>query len=180
VVSRGEAGNFGVRQGSVDDDVGVRFGGSEHHRIGISSSHTRHPPLRAGRPRGGERSSSEPRASASVEQGDRPLRRYGARFPAQQGDRPLRRHGARFANVTSPGGATPDHGVQHLALFGVSVVASRGVTARRALRSDARRPHRDREPRPLRSVEPPTPRDREPGALRSLEPPTSRNPGLFG
>jgi hypothetical protein len=36
----------------VVGDVGVRFGGSEHHRIAISSSHTRHPPLRAGRPRG--------------------------------------------------------------------------------------------------------------------------------
>lgn len=41
----------GVLRRTLDrvlDDVGVRFGGSEHHRIGISSSHTRHPAL-AGR-----------------------------------------------------------------------------------------------------------------------------------
>jgi hypothetical protein len=37
----------------VHDDVGVRFGGSEHHRIGTSSSHTRPPPYGAGHPANG-------------------------------------------------------------------------------------------------------------------------------
>jgi hypothetical protein len=37
--SRDIGGCFGIRTRRVLDDVGVRFGGSEHHRIGISSSH---------------------------------------------------------------------------------------------------------------------------------------------
>lgn len=37
------ARSFGFGASCVIDDVGVRFGGSEHHRITISFSHTRHP-----------------------------------------------------------------------------------------------------------------------------------------
>lgn len=43
VVSCDTSRSFGFGSGCVLDDVGICFGGSEHHRITISSSHTRHP-----------------------------------------------------------------------------------------------------------------------------------------
>ena len=49
-ISRGNDGSFGTRPRCVLGDVGVRFGGSEHHRIETSSSHTRPPPYGAGLP----------------------------------------------------------------------------------------------------------------------------------
>jgi hypothetical protein len=75
---------------------------------------------------------------------------------------------------TAPGGGTPGslawrhgpiNGARRAARFGGSTGASRGTTAREALRSVARRPHRDREPRALRSTEPPIPRGT--GTLRT-------------
>jgi hypothetical protein len=49
-ISRNGSGCPGSRRYCVLGDVGVRFGGSEHHRIETSSSHTRPPPSRAGAP----------------------------------------------------------------------------------------------------------------------------------
>jgi hypothetical protein len=43
VISYSEIKRFGTWSRCAYDDVGVCFGGSEHHRIGVSSSHTRHP-----------------------------------------------------------------------------------------------------------------------------------------
>jgi hypothetical protein len=59
----------------------------------------------------------------------------------------------------------PIIGARRAARFGGSGGASRGTTAREALRSVARRPHRDREPRTLRSTERPIPRGT--GTLRT-------------
>jgi hypothetical protein len=60
--SRDYDGSFGFRTQRVFGDVGVRASGSEHHRIGISSSHPV-PSLRARTPviPGSRRDSSEPR-----------------------------------------------------------------------------------------------------------------------
>jgi hypothetical protein len=95
-ISCDKDGSFGPRLRSVLGDVGVRFGGSEHHRIDTSSSHTR-PPARKGRdsrpPGAGQpaflltscarslascmRRSSEHRALGSTRDIARPLRRAG-------------------------------------------------------------------------------------------------------
>jgi hypothetical protein len=60
---------FGTRAVHVLDDVGVRFGGSEHHRIETSSSHIRPRPFGAGTPGPsvyGKRSASAHRAHDAI------------------------------------------------------------------------------------------------------------------
>jgi len=107
-ISRDNDGSFGPRQRCVLGDVGVRFGGSEHHRIDTSSSHTR-PPAQLGRdsrlPGQGNRrflikascawslasvnrSSSEHRAFGTTrDRATRPLRRKGDSVPSRYDNR---------------------------------------------------------------------------------------------
>jgi hypothetical protein len=139
--------------------VGVRFGGSELHRIGISSSHTRHPPLRAeSQPTGcDERCSSECQEAHLCGTGNPRL--FGRMDPSPpKTGRPACsqvRNPVAEGQDLSPGGSAPSYGARHAALFGESGGAQRGVTARGALRGTTGRPHRDREPEALRSAQPP-------------------------
>jgi hypothetical protein len=147
--------------------VGVRFGGSEHHRIETSSSHTRPPPVRAGTPGHRDTANGAPRGTArtvSTGQGTGPLRRAG---PPPHPGRSKRSSSERRARRLT--------GVRQPTLFGASRVG----------------PHRDREPPALRSRRPPIPpgqgthtsseawRPRlDPG--QSLPPARSRAPGPPG
>jgi hypothetical protein len=107
-ISCDKDGSFGPRLRCVLGDVGVRFGGSEHHRIDTSSSHTR-PPAQLGRdsrlPGQGNRrffikascawslasanrSSSEHRAFGTTrDRATRPLRRTGDSVPSRYDNR---------------------------------------------------------------------------------------------
>jgi hypothetical protein len=157
-ISRGNDGSFGPRPRRVLDDVGVRFGGSEHHRIGTSSSHTRPRPTRQGsRPPGSRRRrSSEHRELGST----------GARQPALFGAPRARPHRDREPGALRSIGPPTPPGARQPALFG----------APRA------RPHRDREPGALRSIGPPTSPGQGTGPLRRHGPPPHRDrePDLFG
>ena len=89
-ISRGKDGSFGPRQRRVLDDVGVRFGGSEHHRIETSSSHTRPPLYAAGHPATGTQQTAlfgAPRALFHRDQVRRPLRRTQGTVPPGYGNR---------------------------------------------------------------------------------------------
>jgi hypothetical protein len=89
-ISHGRDGSFGPRPRRVLDDVGVRFGGSEHHRIETSSSHTRPPPYAAGHPATGTRQTAlfgAPRAWFHRDQVRRPLRRTHGTVPPGYGNR---------------------------------------------------------------------------------------------
>jgi hypothetical protein len=112
--------------------VGVRFGGSEHHRIETSSSHTRPPPYWAGAPGHRDTASGTPRGARRT-------------VPPRQGTAPLRRNGpptspGRRKRSSSEPRAPSLTGVRQPALFGASRVG----------------PHRGREPPAPRSRRPPT------------------------
>lgn len=141
MVSRGDVGSFGTWQGSVVGDVGIRFGGSEHHRIGISSSHTRHRPY--GQVDPGGRATLFGASHVCLDGAERPTSSEARRSASDGAGRPTSSEARRpvLDGRSSPGGTAPINGVRHAALFGVSGGASRGVTARDAPRSDAGRPH---------------------------------------
>jgi hypothetical protein len=158
-MSRGKDGSFGPRPRRVLGDVGVRFGGSEHHRIETSSSHTRPPPYWAGLPATGTKQTAllgAPPApfhrgtangafrgtarTASPGQGTAPLRRRGP--PLHPG------HGKRHSSEHRAHGLT---GTGNPALFGASGPP----------------PHRDREPDLLGGSAPHPNRGTADGTLRS-------------
>jgi hypothetical protein len=112
-ISHGNHGSFGTRARRVLGDVGVRFGGSEHHRIETSSSHTRPPALRGrdSRPPGqGSRRPSGHRPAGSTGNGKQA--RFGA--PASPPTRGEANGALRsIARRTSPGQGNPsssEHG----------------------------------------------------------------------
>ena len=131
-------------------DVGVRFGGSEHHRIGTSSSHTRPPPYGAGtpgQPGQGRRRLSGHRGPGSTGTGSSGL--FGgraARFhrgPASGALRSTRRR-------TSPGSGTrrfSDHrapsltGTGNPRLFGVEGTPPHGTGNQKPFGADGTPPH---------------------------------------
>jgi hypothetical protein len=145
--------------------VGVRFGGSEHHRIETSSSHTRPPPFGVGTPGQQDRET-------------RALRSAGDSVPTGQ-------------RVPASIGAGPrPNGARQTALFGALRVAPRGQKTPRSSEhgrhrstgtrqptlfgGSARQFHRDREPEALRSSRHPTP----PGQVNP--PHGTRQTALFG
>jgi hypothetical protein len=167
-ISRGKDGSFGPRPRRVLDDVGVRFGGSEHHRIETSSSHTRPRPTGQGsRPPGqGNRRSSEHRAPGST----------GARQTAPFGAPRARPHRSREPGALRSIGHPTPPGARQPALFGAPRARPHRGTANGVLRSTARtassgqgtwRPSGHRAPHPTR--------DREPDLLGGLAP--HLNPG---
>jgi hypothetical protein len=94
--SPGKLGGFGTRGRTVLGDVGVRFGGSEHHRIGTSSSHTRPPPFGVGTPGHGAGQAARFGAASSRFRGAGPTARFGAassQFHRGQASGALRRTG---------------------------------------------------------------------------------------
>ena len=121
-ISPGWDGSFGPRLCPVHDDVGVRFGGSEHHRIETSSSHTRPPPYGAGHPANGTGQTARlgvPRASF---------------------------HGVRQAAPFGAPGVRPHRGTANGALRSPASTASPGQGTRRVSAHQAPHPTRDREP----------------------------------
>ena len=144
-------------------DVGVRFGGSEHHRIGTSSSHTRPPPFGVGIPGQRDRAAGALRRTGQLVSRERQAARFGAlaTLPRDSVVRPLRR-----ASGTVPPGSGTRRSSEHRApnLTGVRQAARFGAPGVR--------PHRDREPAALRGRRHPTSRDREPAALRGQRHPT--------
>jgi hypothetical protein len=172
-ISRDNDGSFGPRPRCVLDDVGVRFGGSEHHRIDTSSSHTR-PPARKGRefrpPGAGQpalfiasrvrslascnRRSSEPRALDSTRYNTRPPRRPGGvpsgydRRSSSEPRAPRLTGGRKPAPLGVPGAVL--HRDRNPELFGAS--GAHPVGTRQWSSSEPRAPGstRDRETAPLR------------------------------
>jgi len=157
-------GSFGPRACLVLDDVGVRFGGSEHHRIETSFWHTRPRPARPG---------SRPRGTA-----DGALRSTARTTPQDLGDRASSEVTApsllRPEPTTSPALAPgpPGYGnrrsSEHRA-HGLTGYGNRrssehrahgltGVGRRRSSERCAPR-HRDRDTGPLRRPRPPFPSD---------------------
>jgi hypothetical protein len=142
-ISRDNDGSFGPRPRCVLDDVGVRFGGSEHHRIDTSSSHTR-PPARKGRdsqpPRG--------RATGAIYSIARLVPGIGQ--PLLFGASRARFHpGHHLTSSEARWGST---GVRQTELFGAPRAAPRRSTKASTLRGVGRR----------------SPLGQGPGALRSL------------
>jgi hypothetical protein len=168
-------------------DVGVRFGGSEHHRIETSSSHTRPPPFGVGTPghrdrangalrstgrrasvRSDKRRSSEHRASSLAGQGN-PSSSERGRLGT---DRPVSTHfdwgRAPTQRGTADGAlrstARRTSGAGDLALFGARATPL----------------HRDRATSTLRRAGKPVPRDRATDTLRSVGEPVSPGQGTSG
>jgi hypothetical protein len=137
-ISRGKDGSFGPCPRRVLDDVGVRFGGSEHHRIETSSSHTRPRPTRQGsRPPGpGRRRSSEHREPRSTGTGTSAL--FGGRAP------PFHRGTASGALRSTARTASPGYGNRRSSEHRAHGLTGTGNSM---LFGESRRPsRRDREP----------------------------------
>jgi len=154
-VSRGRVGRLGARHGSVLDDVGVRFGGSELHRIGISSSHTRHPPSQAGNT--GKRRTALFGAPYGVARRDppggmAPSTGRGTRHSSEC--RAARNAGTRLAALL---GAPRDGltGTGNQGLFGARGTPPHGTGNQGLFGASGTPPHRDREHRAPRSTAPP-------------------------
>jgi hypothetical protein len=159
-ISRRDVGSFGFQLSCVLDDVGVRLGGSEHHRIEISSSHTRPPPFGAGAPGHRDRACGVSRDIVS---------------PVPLGAGPTDLLGERAA-ASHRGSASG-------AFRGIASRASPGSGKWRSSEHRAPSLDRDREPGPLRSDGPPSHLDRASGALWNTARPVPPRQGssiLFG
>jgi hypothetical protein len=180
-ISRGNDGSFGPRLCCVLGDVGVRFGGSEHHRIETSSSHTRPPPYGAGLPATGTGQAAlfgALRATFHRGTATGTLRRAARTTSRGTATGTLR----RAARTTSPGQGTrrsSEHQAPHSTGQGTRRSSEHQAphptgTGNRTS-SEARHPiPRDREPDALRSIRHPTPRDREPDLFGGAAPHLTR------
>jgi hypothetical protein len=163
-ISHGGHGSFGNRGQRVLGDVGVRFGGSEHHRIETSSSHTRPPPFGVGTP--GHRDKAHGALRSTERQVPRhrvaqPLRRASGSVPTRgeahdalrsiacrSSPRPDKRRSSehRASNLTGTGipalfggAAPPFQSGQRAPLLDRGRAQTQRDTADGALRSTARR-----------------------------------------
>jgi len=149
-ISHGGHGSFGNRGQRVLGDVGVRFGGSEHHRIETSSSHTRPPPFGVGTP--GHRDKAHGALRSTERQVPRhrvaqPPRRASGSVPTRGEAHDALRSIARRSSPRPDKRRSSEHRASNLtearqtALFGASGVE----------------PHRDRDSGPLRRGGAPVP-----------------------
>jgi hypothetical protein len=144
-------------------DVGVRFGGSEHHRIGTSSSHTRPPPFGVGIPGQRDRAAGALRRTGKPVSRERQAARFGALATLPPGQsHPTSSEDERLRSTGSGKRRSSEHRAPNLT----------GTGQPELFGAPASQFHWDREPAALRGRRHPTPRDREPPALRSRRHPT--------
>jgi hypothetical protein len=204
-ISRGNDGSFGPRLRCVLGDVGVRFGGSEHHRIETSSSHTRPPPYGAGLPATGTGQAAlfgALRATFHRGTATGALRSTARTTSSGQGTRRSSEHQAPHSTGQGTRRSS-EHQAPHPTRQGTGPLRRRGPPPHPARahglvskeprpsghgerRSSEHRPHGlvgVRQPALFGAPRARLHRDREPGALRSLGPPTPTGTGqtaLFG
>jgi hypothetical protein len=143
-------------------DVGVRFGGSEHHRIETSSSHTRPPPYGAGLPANGTRQTAllgAPRAWFHRGTAIGALRRAARTTSPGHGNRHSsegRAHGSIGTGNPELFGAsdTPPHGTGNPELFGASDTPPHPRQGTGPLRRRGPPPRPGQRPRPRKQGTP--------------------------